>query len=160
MTIYTPQPYVLRPHRVEALRYTAANCAAVHFFVGLPHVRFDESSTDLCETGVFVATGDGVKVATLGDWVVRSEGGYYDVLTDAEFQQLYAPERRSRFGKRWLVSALAMRPNGRIIDRLVMSRHWTAGGARRATRKYRSFDDPNDLIEVVYQINHVDEVLS
>lgn len=160
MTIYTPQTYVLRPHEVKAIRYTAANCAAVHFFLGLPHVLYDADSTDMCETGVMVTTGDGVKVASLGDWVVRSERGYFDVLTDAEFAQLYAPQRRSRFGKRWIVSALAMRPNGRIIDRVVMSRHWTAGAARRATQTYRSFDDPNDLVAVVYQINHVDEVLS
>lgn len=159
MTNYTPQTYVLRPHKVEAIRYTADNCAAVHFFIGMPHVRFDEDSTDLCETGVFVTTGDGVKVATLGDWVVQSEHGHLDVLTDAEFRQLYAPQRRSRLGKRWLVSALAMRPNGRIIDRVVLSRHWTAGAARRASKKYRSFDDPNDLVGIVYQINHVDEVL-
>jgi len=159
MTNYTPQTFTLRPRSVEAIRYTAENCASVHFFVGSPHVRASDHSNDLCETGIFVPTGEGVKIAALGDWVVQSEYGHLDVLTHDQFGELYEPKRRSAFGKRWIVSALAMTEGGRIIDRVIMSKHWTAGSARRTIQKYRSFDNPNNGVGIVYQINHVDEVL-
>jgi hypothetical protein len=131
----------------------------VHFFVGLPHVRFDENSNDMCESGVFVETGEGVKIATVGDWVVANDRGHMDVLTDDQFRALYTPHRHSRWGKRWVVSALALLPGGRVVDRVEMSRHRTAGSARRSVQKYKTFHDPNDKVQIVYQINHVDEVL-
>lgn len=160
MTQYTPQAYMLRSRPVEAIRYTPENFAAVCLFIGLPSVsRFDHDSEDALNGAMFVQTLEGVKIATLGDWVVQSESGNLDVLTNELFQQFYAPKRHSRLGRTWVVSALALRSGGGVIYRTEMSRHFTAARARRAVSKYKTFDDPNDIVSVVYQINHVDEVL-
>lgn len=84
----SPQEYVRRPERVQAMRYTAETCRALHEWLGIEHHGDDD---DDCGTWITVP-GEWGRLDELhpGMWAVR-KGDMYEYLHDAEFRAWYMP---------------------------------------------------------------------
>ena len=149
MTNYLPQRFLVRSHTVDAIQYSSDNCAAVHNWMGQPHIAVDDEGYSLCDTGIIVSDND---LALVGDWVVRCEGQFFAVPNKL-FQATYMPLRRGINVRRWEVTAVALHSDGGIVDVASVSRHLTLTAAKRAMARYSTWKNPNPRLVVNYQIN-------
>ena len=154
MTDYSPQRFLVRPYTVDAMQYSADNCAAIHKWMGEPHLDVDDEGYSLCDTGIIVGDGE---LALVGDWIIRDKEGFF-LMPNKLFQTTYLPLRRGISVRRWVVTAVALHPGGEIVDMAPVSRHLTLKGAKRAMGRYSTWENPNPRLLVDYQIANINEV--
>ncbi len=151
-----PQKFVSCPTTIDAMQYTAETCAAIHFWMGEPHLQFDDEEHMLCETGILLNANE---VANIGDWVCRDVNGFYS-LPDDQFRRAYTPVRHRFAFRRWMVTAMAGQPSGRLVASAPVSRHLTLRSARRAVARYAALENPNPKVTLTYRVHHATEVFA
>ena len=78
-----PQKFRKRPIAVEAMRYTAETCRAIHEWIGLEH---GEDSSPCGVLGIDIPGA--WSEAEPGDWVLRGAEGFYSCAPSI-FAKLY-----------------------------------------------------------------------
>lgn len=151
-----PQKFISCPTSIEAVQYTAETCAAIHLWMDEPHLEFDDKGYTLCDTGIVLGANE---VAGVGDWICRDVHGFYAV-PDEEFRRAYTPARHRLAFRRWMVTAMARQPSGRLVVSTPVSRHLTLRSARRAVARYTNLDNPNPKVNLTYRVHHAAEVFA
>lgn len=149
MTQYLPNKFITKQFTIDAIKYSKANCGNVHSWINQPHLLADDEGYNLCGSPIYLSDHD---IVEEGDWICRDHDGFYAVPADL-FENNFVALHRRRFFRRWVVTALASRQGGPIVNMAPVSRHYTLRSANKAIAKYITWENPNPNLIVNYQID-------